>query len=298
MSKYVAANDNRPDFYVYAWLRPCGQPFYIGKGCRNRDRSLKSNNPLFMRTLAKIRASGHDPDVVRLHDGLEENEAHRLECLEIAKYGRRNNGTGVLTNLTDGGEGMSGWVPTAETRAKQSAAHTGKVLAPEHRLKILAAITNPSAERRAKMSASQIGRKHTEDTLRLMSVNNAMNKPENRAKVSSALRGRLKTDEHKVKMAAYANNRPDSHNAKISLSNRMRPPTSGYKGVSFNTATGRWKVAIRIGDKRPFLGYFSDAIEAARVYDRAALEVWGEGNCYLNLPSNDNEPAPIAVKAS
>jgi hypothetical protein len=290
LPKPIAANDNNPDFYVYAWLRPDGKPFYIGKGRRGRDRSEKTNNSLFMRTLAKLRRSGHEPVVVRLHECLDEKEAHRLECLEIAKYGRRNIGTGILTNLTDGGEGVAGWVPSEETRAKLRLAHTGKVLSPEHRAKVLHIVSNRSAETRAKMSASQKGRKHTEATLALMRENNAMKNPEHRAKVSAALTGRLVSEEWRSNMSAYANNRPDSHNAKIGVNNRMRPPASGYKGVSFNKATGRWKVAIRIGDKRPFRGYFAVPEDAARAYDKAAIAAWGEGGCYVNFPvaANDN----------
>lgn len=38
----VAANDNHHDFYVYAWLRPCGAPFYVGKGRGDRDARFES----------------------------------------------------------------------------------------------------------------------------------------------------------------------------------------------------------------------------------------------------------------
>ena len=42
----------------------------------------------------------------------------QINMFVIAFYGRINNDTGCLANLTDGGEGMSGWVPSEETRQK------------------------------------------------------------------------------------------------------------------------------------------------------------------------------------
>lgn len=291
------ANDNRSDFYVYAWLRPCGEVFYIGKGRGNRDRAPKSNNPIFQRIVSKIEKAGEKPKIVRLHENLAEGEAFALERDEIARHGRRNNNTGTLANLTDGGEGNSGWVPSDETRAKISAAHAGKTLSPDHRLKLLEAATNPTPETRAKMSASRIGKKASPVLVAKMVFDNPSRRTEVRAKISAALRGVPKSDEHKAKLSLLASNRSDEHRRKISVANRMLPPASGYKGVSFNTATGRWKVAIRIGDKRPFLGYFADPDDAARAYDRAAIEAWGVGNCYLNFPVNDNAHAPAVIQA-
>lgn len=291
----IAANDNvRTDFYVYAWLRPCGETFYIGKGHAFRDKAPKSNNTLFMRIVAKMERNGQEPTIVRLHEGLTEDQAFALEMAEIAKHGRINIGTGTLANLTDGGEGCTGWVPSAETRAKQSAAKLGIPLKTEHRAKILLAVSNRSDASRAKMSASQTGRKHTEATLAKMRDNNAMLKPEYRAKVSAGLAGKPKSAEHKAKLSIVASNRSPDHLAGISAANRMRPPRSGYKGVSWNTAVGKWKVSIRVGDKRPFLGYFTDPVEAARAYDVAAIAAWGADGCYLNL-ANDNAPKSIAA---
>lgn len=294
-----AANDNRQDFYVYAWLRPCGEPFYIGKGRGRRDVVHKYSNPLFGRILDKIRNSGEEPNVVRLHENLTEAEAHDLERAEIAKYGRRNNGTGVLANLTDGGEGNSGWIPSDETKAKIGANHAGKSLSAEHRALLLDVVRNPSAETRAKMSASQTGRKHSADTKAKMSSSNAMHRQEERAKVSQALKGIVRSEETRAKLSALASNRSYETIAKISAANRMRPPASGYKGVSFAKQQGKWKAAIRIGDKRPHLGYFDSPEEAAMAYDHAAKDAWGVGNCYLNFPvaANDNEERSQAINA-
>jgi hypothetical protein len=286
-----AANDNRCDYYVYAWLRPCGAPFYVGKGRGKRDRIPKYNNPVFSRIVDKIRLSGDEPTVIRLHENLTEAEAFDLERAEIAKHGRRNNGTGTLANLTDGGEGNSGWSPSEKTKEKIGAAHAGKILSEEHRSRLLEVVSNPSAETRARMSAAQIGRRHSKETLAKMSENNAMNKPEHRARVRAALTGLQRSDETRAKISAAASNRSEEHLAKIGAANRMRPPKSGYKGVSFNKKLGKWKVAIRLVDKRPHLGYFTTPEDAARAYDNAAIAAWGVGNCYLNFPvaANDNQ---------
>lgn len=294
-----SANDNRCDFYVYAWLRPCGEPFYIGKGRGRRDVVHKYNNPLFVRILDKIRKSGKEPSVVRLRENLTEAEAHEMERAEIAKYGRRNNGTGVLANLTNGGEGTSGRILSDETKAKIGAIHAGKTLGHEHRAILLSVAKNPSAETRAKMSASQVGRRHSAETKSKMSASNAMRRPEERAKVSNALKGIARSEETRAKLSALASNRSDQTIAKISAANRMRPPASGYKGVSFAKQQGKWKASIRIGDQRPHLGYFDNSEDAAKAYDRAAIDAWGLGNCYLNFPAaaNDNGRHDQAINA-
>lgn len=274
------------DFYVYAWLRPCGTPFYIGKGRGNRDRAKKTGNSLFMRTLSKMASRGEDYRVVRLYENLAEADAHSLEILEISKWGRRCDGSGVLTNLTDGGEGVSGIVFSDESKKKMSAAKKGRPLRAEHIAKIAAANTNPSPDTRAKMSASRTGKKATPKMVLRLIEDNPTKDPKVRAKISDALRGMPKSASHKAKLSDYARNRPSATRAKLSAGNRLRPPVNEYKGVSWNSATQKWKVSIRIGKGRPFLGYFSDKEEAARVYDRAAIEAWGVGNCYLNFPDS------------
>jgi hypothetical protein len=98
------------NYYVYAWLRPCGSPFYIGKGKGNRSSRIAGarRNPLFLNIVDKIRGEGEEPSVVRLAESLSEAEAFDLEAHLIRLHGRRDNGTGILANMTDGGEGASG----------------------------------------------------------------------------------------------------------------------------------------------------------------------------------------------
>ena len=133
-------------FYVYAFFRKDGTPYYIGKGQGNRIDSPKGRRfNLPPKDQRKILAGG-----------LTEPEAFGYEIALISLLGRKDLGTGCLRNFTDGGEGTSGHVHSAEHRAKIGAAHKGRIFSTETRAKIGAAgkgrIFSPEA--RAKISAA------------------------------------------------------------------------------------------------------------------------------------------------
>jgi len=52
--------------------------------------------------------------------------------------------------------------------------------------------------------------------------------------------------------------------------------TSGYKGVVWHTKAGKWNGQIRIRGKKIHLGTYVDKSEAAKAYNAAALEHYGE----------------------
>lgn len=52
--------------------------------------------------------------------------------------------------------------------------------------------------------------------------------------------------------------------------------TSGYRGVSWEERYGKWRGQIGVKGRQLFLGYFDDIIGAARAYNQAALEHFGE----------------------
>lgn len=52
--------------------------------------------------------------------------------------------------------------------------------------------------------------------------------------------------------------------------------SSGYKGVSWRRAAGRWQAYITVDRRRRHLGFYDDPWEAAQAYNAAAIEAWGE----------------------
>lgn len=61
---------------------------------------------------------------------------------------------------------------------------------------------------------------------------------------------------------------------------------SGYKGVSWKSRNKKWVAQIGAGGVKRHLGLFSSATEAARAYDAAAREEFGEF-ARLNFPLED-----------
>jgi hypothetical protein len=89
--------DNR--FYTYAYLREDGTPYYIGKGCRSKngiDRIDAKCHPGISLPPPERR--------VKLHINLTNDEACQKEIELITKWGRKDLGTGILYNRTNGGD--------------------------------------------------------------------------------------------------------------------------------------------------------------------------------------------------
>lgn len=115
-------SDTEKNFYVYLHRRKSDAvPFYVGKGKGGRAYAKDGRNPHWIRTVKK-----HGYEVEFVETDLSEVDAFSLEMELIAHYGRSNLKQGPLVNMSDGGEGPTGWIPSEETKAKISAANTGR----------------------------------------------------------------------------------------------------------------------------------------------------------------------------
>lgn len=222
-------------FYVYAYLDPYKsgnytingievkfKPLYIGKGKGTRylaHLKLKDvKNPIFENKIKHWQRNNVSEQIIIIKDNIiVEQEAFDLEIDIIKLFGRLDNGTGILLNLTDGGDGVCGRDPwnkglttgsflTEDGRARLSAAHTGKIL---------------SAETKQKMSDYWKGKTYTEETKRKISESLKGNIPwnkgktgvqesywkgkkrslETRQKMSAAQQGKVMSDEQKKKIS-------------------------------------------------------------------------------------------------
>lgn len=120
-------NPNR--FYTYAYMREDRTPYYIGKGQGKRIYQIDGkpcNKPPKNR-------------IIFLKRNLTEEDAFRHEVYMISVFGRKDLGTGILHNRSDGGRGTSGYNHTEESKKKISESKK-----------------NPSEETKRKISKSRI----------------------------------------------------------------------------------------------------------------------------------------------
>lgn len=163
------------NYYVYAYMNLNNLPFYIGKGKEDRAAyhileaskpNKKHSNKHKLNTIRDILTKNGEVVIKYIDTNLTEKLAFELECFLIELLGRRDNKTGILTNLTDGGEGLTGlernlsgeknpnygkrgekaiwWgkVHSEETKRKQSESQKGKILSEAHKL----AMRKPKSE--------------------------------------------------------------------------------------------------------------------------------------------------------
>ena len=134
-------------YYTYAYLRTDGTPYYIGKGKGNRA---------YVRNKKDCKPPRDRSRILILKSGLTELEALRHEVYMIFVFGRKNIDTGILRNLTDGGEGSSGSVRSEAFKQRLR----DRKLTPEHKQKISKSKTGKprSQETKEKLKAHMAGK--------------------------------------------------------------------------------------------------------------------------------------------
>ena len=114
-------------YYTYAYLREDGTPYYIGKGKENRA---------YRKCKGEVNPPKNKSRIIFLKQNLPEEEAFRHEIYMIAVFGRKDLGTGILHNRTDGGEGIGGLFISEEHREKISKRLKGRIFTEEHKKKL------------------------------------------------------------------------------------------------------------------------------------------------------------------
>lgn len=152
-------------FYVYAHIDPLSNKVrYIGKGKDRRAWSLSHRKGYHKNWLAKLNKLGLKPIIEILADNLTEEQAFEKEKELIKSYDD-------LTNLTSGGEGVSGFKPSEEFRQWIKVFNTGKKQTPETVAKMVAARKGKprSESAKKKISMARKGIKFSEEHKRKLS---------------------------------------------------------------------------------------------------------------------------------
>jgi len=236
------------NFYVYMYLRDDGTPYYVGRGKGNRAFHYHkvTKKP---KEISKI---------VITHKNLTFQESNDLEKELIKKYGRKDIGTGILRNMTDGGEGALNL--SEETRKKISekakinfAKEKNPMYGKKHSdsSKELMSTNNPAKRGEVKKKISEFaktrvgsknsfyGKTHTEEYKKYMSENNPMHDPEVCKRVSEKLKGRTITEEQRAKISDTLNRRYSSGEIKAVKPFLGKTHTEEYKKYMSEKMKGR-----------------------------------------------------------
>lgn len=123
---YVYLDNRKPGKWIYKEIEFDFQPFYVGKGKRFRINHHLHPAQLNKNTIknniikAIIKETGVLPFHYKIYEGLTFEESNEIEMDIILHFGRINLSNGILSNMTDGGEGFRNIIITDESKVNMS----------------------------------------------------------------------------------------------------------------------------------------------------------------------------------
>ena len=153
---YVILDPEKVGEFIYEDLRFDYEPFYIGRGKKERlsfTKLIDRSSGYKKNKLKSLRNKGLEPIVLVIESDLNFEESVMKEIYYIKKIGRKDMELGPLTNLTDGGEGRVNAINSPESIEK------GRQSLLEHyrRLREQGHDLSPSEETRMKLRAVNLG---------------------------------------------------------------------------------------------------------------------------------------------
>lgn len=205
-------------FYVYIHKKPDGTPFYIGKGHGRRAYNFYCRSEWHKNIVAKY---GKKNILIEIINCVNESQAFDLEKIYIKQI--RDSGI-KLVNLTDGGEGHSGFKQNNQTKQKRAqklkdfyASEKGKMVNQE-------------------LNKHRIGRKNTDEA---------------KQKMRNATKGKPKSKAHIESLSKCHFGKPKKGHG------------IGLAGVNWVKNDKKWKVVSQFLGKSTFHGYFDNLLDAA-----------------------------------
>lgn len=191
---YALLDPRKPGKYSYPCLGEVleftHEPFYVGKGQGKRIShhmrdAVSGKNPSSHKEnrIRDIIVDGYIPIEVKMWQSICDEDALKIEILVISIIGRRAGGSGPLTNISLGGDGVSGVAKSAEHKEKL---RKPKTEAHKNKLRNANLGKVHTQETRDKLSAIGKGRPHSEDHSK---------------KIGDALKGRVFSEETRKKMS-------------------------------------------------------------------------------------------------